>query len=223
MKHSAVTDETPSAARTLERVVMRRTSDLTPYVANARTHSPEQVAQIARSIQEFGFVNPVLVDGTGGIIAGHGRVLAAQSLDMVEVPTLDVHWLTEAQRRAYVIADNKLALNAGWNVPLLTDELTALLASDMSFDMSALGFDDAELGQLMAPEPPAGGAAQQWGGMPAYKNEDKNAFRSITVHFTDQDGVDSFAALIAQPVSALTKFVWFPAVALNKVADKAWK
>lgn len=147
MKRPAVTDETPSATRMFDRVVMRRADALMPYAANARTHSPEQVAQIARSIEEFGFVNPVLVDSDGGIIAGHGRVLAAQSLDMAEVPTLDVHWLTPAQRRAYVLADNQLALNAGWDEQLLRTELGALNLD--GFDLGVIGFDEDTLARML--------------------------------------------------------------------------
>ena len=88
---------------------------LIPYARNARTHSDAQIAQIAGSIREFGFTNPVLIDEKGGIIAGHGRVLGARQLDMTQVPTITLTGLSEAQRRAYVIADNKLALNAGWD------------------------------------------------------------------------------------------------------------
>ena len=89
--------------------------DLIPYARNARTHSPTQIAQIASSIREFGFTNPVLVDGDRGVVAGHGRLLAARQLGMVEVPTIELSHLTEGQKRAYVIADNRLALSAGWD------------------------------------------------------------------------------------------------------------
>ena len=94
---------------------IERTDALIPYARNARTHSPEQISQIAASIREFGFTNPVLTDGRNGIIAGHGRVLAAQKLGMPEVPIIDLAHLTDAQKRAYILADNKLALNAGWD------------------------------------------------------------------------------------------------------------
>ena len=105
---------------------------LVPYARNARTHSETQVAQIAASIREFGFTNPVLIDATGGIIAGHGRVLAARKLGMEMVPTIRIDYMTEAQKRAYVIADNKLALNAGWDNELLALELGEL--QDLGFD-----------------------------------------------------------------------------------------
>src|SRR3989337_2032696 len=111
---------------------------LVPYARNSRMHSDAQVEQVAASIKEFGFTNPVLIDGDGGIIGGHGRVLAARKLGMVEVPCIRLGHLTEAQRRAYVIADNKLALNSGWNEELLAAELHAL--NGEGFDLSLTGF-----------------------------------------------------------------------------------
>lgn len=125
-----------------------KTEKLVPYARNSRTHSDEQVQQIMGSIKEFGFTNPVLVDGDGVIIAGHGRTMAAQRLGMKEVPCLRLSHLTEAQKRAYVIADNKLALNAGWDDEMLALELRNL--RDEDFDLSLTGFDDAELAALLA-------------------------------------------------------------------------
>ncbi|MGB2073273.1 MAG: site-specific DNA-methyltransferase [Candidatus Puniceispirillaceae bacterium] len=119
------------------------TSKLVPYARNSRTHSDEQVAQICGSIKEFGFTNPVLIDADGIIIAGHGRTLAAQRLDMKEVPCLRLDYLTEAQKKAYVIADNKLALNAGWDEEMLALELSGLKDSD--FDLSLTGFNEDEI------------------------------------------------------------------------------
>ena len=104
-------------------VEYRPLAALIPYARNARTHSEEQVAEIAASIREFGFTNPILVDGDNGIIAGHGRVLAARKLGMADVPVIELAGMSEAQRRAYVIADNKLALNAGWDRDVLSLEL----------------------------------------------------------------------------------------------------
>lgn len=124
-------------------------TSLVPYARNARTHSAEQIEQIAASIGEFGFTNPVLVDADGGIIAGHGRVMAAGLLDMVKVPCIRLAHLTEAQRRAYVIADNQIALNAGWNEELLRAELADLKAD--GFDLDLLGFEDDRLADLLAP------------------------------------------------------------------------
>jgi len=122
------------------------TDDLIPYARNSRTHSKEQVGQIAQSIKEFGFTNPVLIDQENGIIAGHGRVLAAQKLKMDKVPTIRLSHLSEAQKRAYVIADNKLALNAGWDAEMLAVEFKEL--QDMEFDLSLTGFSDEEIANL---------------------------------------------------------------------------
>lgn len=124
------------------------TAKLVPYARNSRTHSDEQVAHICASIKEFGFTNPVLIDDEGVIIAGHGRTMAAQRLDMKEVPCLRLGYLTDAQKKAYVIADNKLALNAGWDDEMLAIELRELKEGD--FDLSLTGFDDDELAALLA-------------------------------------------------------------------------
>lgn len=121
---------------------------LTPYDRNARTHSPEQVAKIAASIAEFGFNNPILVDGVGGtIIAGHGRLMAARELGMAEVPVIVLSHMTDAQRRAYVLADNRLALDAGWDDAVLAQEIAAL--QDDGFDLTLTGFTDDELADLL--------------------------------------------------------------------------
>lgn len=124
------------------------TDALIPYARNSRTHSAEQVAQIAASIKEFGFTNPVLVDEERGIIAGHGRVMAAQRLGLTEVPTITLAGLTEMQRRAYVIADNRLALNAGWDNEMLALELADL--KEAGFDLELTGFGDDEIKDLLA-------------------------------------------------------------------------
>jgi DNA modification methylase len=126
------------------------TTDLLPYAMNSRTHSDEQVAQIAASIKEFGFTNPILIDDAAGIIAGHGRLMAAKKLKLTEVPTITLEGLTEAQKKAYVIADNKLALNAGWDTDALTAELRRL--QELKFDLDLIGFDSDELAQLLEPE-----------------------------------------------------------------------
>ena len=123
---------------------------LIPFARNSRTHSDKQVAEIAASIKEFGWTNPILVDGDKGIIAGHGRLLAARKLGMDTVPVIELAHLTETQKRAYVIADNKLALNADWDDQLLTIELNDLLAD--GFALELLGFDKDELAKLLEPE-----------------------------------------------------------------------
>jgi hypothetical protein len=127
-----------------------KTSLLIPYASNSRTHSDEQVAQIAGSIKEFGFTNPVLIDEQSGIIAGHGRVLAARKLGMETLPCIRLAHLTDAQRRAYVIADNKLALNAGWDEETLKAEIERLMGD--GFDIALTGFDADELCKMMGDE-----------------------------------------------------------------------
>ncbi|WP_323085397.1 site-specific DNA-methyltransferase [Providencia alcalifaciens] len=123
---------------------------LIPYAMNSRTHSDEQIAQIAASIREFGFLTPVLIDSSGNLIAGHGRLLASRKLGLKQIPSVVADGLTEAQRKAYVIADNKLALNAGWDEDLLRVELQSLL--DMDFDISLTGFDDDFIQNLLVEE-----------------------------------------------------------------------
>jgi ParB-like chromosome segregation protein Spo0J len=121
---------------------------LVPYARNPRTHSDAQVAQIAASVAEFGFNNPILVDTNAGIIAGHGRLLAARKLQLLEVPVIVLDHLSEMQKRAYILADNKLALNAGWDEELLGLELGAL--RDLDFNLDLTGFDDDELAHFLA-------------------------------------------------------------------------
>jgi ParB-like chromosome segregation protein Spo0J len=117
--------------------------DLIPYARNSRTHNSMQVAQIAASIKEFGFTNPILTDGANGIVAGHGRFEAAFKLGMTEVPTIDLSHLSDTQKRAYVIADNKIALNSGWDSELLALEISDL--KDAGYDIGILAFDPSEL------------------------------------------------------------------------------
>jgi hypothetical protein len=166
---------------------------LIPYVRNARTHSEDQIAQIAASIAEFGFVNPVLVGADDVIIAGHGRVLAAKRLGLTEVPVIVIDHLTDAQRRALVIADNRIAENAGWDEAMLRAELAALHEEDI--DLGVLGFSDADLMGLLQSikgsvalggDGDAGGSASPPGGPPA----------SATL--ADRFGVPPFSVLDAR-------------------------
>jgi hypothetical protein len=172
----------------LDKVTMKieqlPTDTLIPYARNTRTHSEAQVAQIAGSIREFGFTNPVLIDGENGIIAGHGRVLAAQKLGLGEVPCIRLSHLTDTQRRAYIIADNKLALNAGWDEELLGLELADL--REDGFDLELTGFDGDELGQFDAEEV----------AMPKLADGDKQPFqqKTFTLHDEQAEEVDAACA-----------------------------
>lgn len=162
--------------KTRLKIVYCKTDDLVPYAGNARTHSDKQIAQIAASIRQFDFANPVLVDGDGGIIAGHGRVAAARQLGIAEVPTIELAHLSAAERRAYVIADNRLAELAGWDRDILKVEFQALAELDLGFELEITGFETAELDFLLdddiedandpadeTPEPEAGPAVTQPG------------------------------------------------------------
>jgi ParB-like chromosome segregation protein Spo0J len=150
---------------------------LIPYARNSRTHSDAQVAQIAASIKEFGFTNPILIDGEGGIIAGHGRLMAARKLNLSEVPCIRLEHLTKTQVRALVIADNKLALNAEWNMELLKIELGELDA--LNFNLELTGFVGDDLTEAMfgkdltedGPEEFSGDAANKWQLLIEYDSE----------------------------------------------------
>ncbi len=134
-------------SRMASRIDLWPVDKLVPYDQNPRTHSEEQIGQIAASILQFGFLNPILIDTAAGIIAGHGRLQAALKLGLAQVPVVVLDHLTDTEKRAYVIADNKLALNAGWDDELLRKEMTAL--ADENFDLDVLGFDSAELDEIM--------------------------------------------------------------------------
>jgi hypothetical protein len=156
---------------------------LIPYARNSRTHSEAQVAQIAGSIREFGFTNPVLIDAENGIIAGHGRIMAAQKLGLSEVPCIRLDHLTETQRKAYVIADNKLALNSSWDEEMLGLELADL--REMDFDLGLLGFTEDEVGAFDVEE----------AGMPELSSDDKQPFQQMTFTVHDEQAEDVQAAI----------------------------
>ena len=125
----------------------KKTDSLIPYVNNSRTHSDEQVLQIASSINEWGFTNPLLIDEQGGIIAGHGRLMAANKLGLEQVPTITLVGLSEARRKAYIIADNQLALNSGWDLDMLRVEIERL--EELDFDLSLVGFENDVIERLL--------------------------------------------------------------------------
>jgi ParB-like chromosome segregation protein Spo0J len=152
---------------------------LIPYARNSRTHSTEQVAQIAASIKEFGFTNPILTDGENGVIAGHGRILAAQKLGLAEVPTIELSHLTKTQRQAYIIADNKLALNAGWDDEMLRLEFAEL--DGAGFDLDLTGFSLDEIGAL-----DFGGEDAELDGMPELASGDKAPYQQKTFTLHDE-------------------------------------
>jgi len=154
-------------------------ASLIPYARNSRTHSDAQVGKIAASIREFGFLNPIIVDGANGIIAGHGRVMAAQKLGLATLPVIEAGHLSEAQKRAYIIADNRLALDAGWDNEMLRIEIGEL--QDAGFDLSLTGFEITEIDDISFDDD----AETE---MPALADGERVAFSANDVHATRRSG-----------------------------------
>lgn len=204
--------------------VWRRPIDkLIPYARNARTHSEAQVAQIAASMEEWGWTNPVLVDEKGGIIAGHGRILAAQKLresgreNYDTVPCMTADGWTDAQKRAYILADNKLALNAGWDGEMLALELADL--QEMASDLSLTGFSEMEIETMLGdPADPA----DIWQGMPEYEHEDIGSVHRVVVHFATLEDYAEFQRIIGQSLTDKTRSIWYPEAEIRVVSDKRY-
>jgi hypothetical protein len=194
-------------------------ADLVPYARNARTHSPEQVDQIAASIKEWGWTVPVLVDETRQLIAGHGRVLAAQKLGIETVPVMTANGWSDAQKRAYVLADNKLALNAGWDYSLLAIEVGDIAAE--GFDLGLTGFSGAETAQLGS-DGKGTNPETEWVDMPEFNQVDKTAHRSIQINFANDADAEKFAALVGQTITEKTRSIWFPEAVIERYADKRY-
>ncbi len=235
-KPISVTDpDRTIAAPPVRHFAFRSVADLKTYDRNSRTHGEAQIAQIAASIREFGFNNPVLIDEQDTIIAGEGRLLAAKKLQMPMVPCVVLAGLTVAQKAAYVIADNKLGLSAGWDNEALEAELDRLATLD--FDLTLTGFNEVELAALLevatadvdkldiveGDTPPDAGqqptpdgrrkgpdAQTEWRGMPDFSQPEAGPFRSITVHFKDREAVEAFAQLIGQRLTEKAKWIWYP-------------
>ena len=192
-----------------DKIERRKVDDLIPYARNARTHSDEQVAQIAASIKEWGWTTPVLIDEDGEIIAGHGRVMAARKLGIEEVPTMTATGWSKAQKQAYVLADNQLPQNAGWDMDLLKIEMQDL--SSEGFDLSLIGFDDGAIMNLALPvEEGQTNADEEWEDMPEFEQDDKTSFRHVIVHFENNDDLTEFFSIIGQSHTDKTKSIWFP-------------
>lgn len=196
-------------------VERRSVASLIPSARNARVHSDTQIAQIAASVREWGWTVPVLVDEQNGILCGHGRVLAARVLGLDEVPVMIATGWTEAQKRAYIIADNKLALNSSFDEQLLRVEIGDLKSE--GFDLGLVGFSELELASFNAPDL---SAETEWKGMPEFDQPDAGAFRSVIVHFKDQEAIDQFSNLLDQPVGK--KFMWFPQQEKGSTRDESY-
>lgn len=202
------------------KIETRPVAKLLPYVSNSRTHSDAQVAQIAASIKEFGWTNPILIDGDNTIIAGHGRLLAARKLGMESVPAIVLDHLSKAQQRALVIADNKLTLNAGWDTDMLEAELKLLMEED--FDLLLTGFDIGEInGILLDREEGETDAEAEWEGMPEFEDQDP-CFRKVIVSFDTPDDVQEFFSIIGQSYTDKTKSIWFPEKERRDLESMRW-
>jgi len=190
-------------------ITYKNTADLIPYINNSRTHSESQIKQVAASINEFGFTNPIIIDEGNTILAGHGRLQAAQLLGMDKVPTQSVEGWSEAKKKAYIIADNKLALNAGWDFELLKIELDTI--KNLDFDVELTGFDEGEILNLnLEVDEGHMDADAEWEGMPEFDQPDATSFRKVIVHFENPDDVAEFFSIIGQSDTGKTKSIWFP-------------
>ena len=189
------------------KVKQTKLKDLKPYENNPRLHSELQIIQIATSIKEFGFINPILADEKNMIIAGHGRFLASQRLELDKVPVVVVEGLSEAQKKALVIADNKIASNSEWDEDLLWEEIRKL--NELGFDINKLAFEEMEVLPMIDPNV-VSDLTGEWEDMPEFTEDDKTAFRTILVHFTCEEDVDKFSKLVKQSFTDKTKFMWYP-------------
>jgi ParB-like chromosome segregation protein Spo0J len=197
---------------------LRPLDRLVPYATNPRQHSLEQVEQLAASIREWGWTNPILVDEDGTIIAGHGRVMAAKQLGLAAVPTMVAKGWSEAQRSAYVLADNKLTLNATWDVELLRQEFTRL--EGLEFDLGLTGFSQVEIESTLGQPLELGEDA--WQDMPEYEHEDQTSWHKVIVHFANAEDLARFARLVEQSLTDKTRSIWYPKAEIVKTADKEY-
>jgi hypothetical protein len=209
--------------RWIEHGQTRRLGDLKPHPNNSRLHSPEQVEQIVASMGEWEWTSPILIDEEGTIIAGHGRMAAGVSKygEDFSAPVSVVHGWSDAEKRAYVIADNQLALNATWDFAVLRTELVELEQADFPLDL--LGFSVGELqninlDRLLGDTDPNA----EWKGMPEFEAKDKTAFKSVVVHFKDQAAVDAFVKAVSLPITEKTRFLWYPDTEIETYADKQY-
>lgn len=216
-------------------IELRAIDALKPYERNARMHPRSQLDQIKASIRRFGFTNPLLIDGEG-VIAGHGRMMAAGELwDAGEVihgpgkrfelpkgqlPTIDASGMDEVERRAYILADNQIAANADWDISLIDLEIQTL--QDSGFDIGLIGFSDAELNAFaLDREYGEMDTRAEWAGMPGFENPD-NCHRKIIVSFEKAEDVEAFAKALNIQISDRTKSIWYPPKPDRNLEGKRW-
>jgi hypothetical protein len=203
-------------------VEIAKLADLKDAAKNPRTHTDEQIGEIAASIQEWGFTNPILIDEKKTIIAGHGRKMAAERLGLASVPVIVATGWSEEQKRAYLIADNKIALNAGWDVDVLRREIEDL--AQLDFDIPLIGFDPEELMALQPPPEPGGGGddgpAEPGGSGPDGPLEDESEYRTLIIHTKAPEDFEALLEALDREVSADTRYIWFPDVTMETPEDR---
>jgi len=193
----------------MTQVTIKKISELTENPENPRKHSDKQILQISQSIKEFGFTNPLLIDEKDIIIAGHGRYMAAKKAKLKNVPCIVLDNLSKEQKKALVIADNKLAINSSWDEDLLWKQIKDLTDSD--FDINLIGFELEQVMPLVEEDDlVVQDLLEEWQGMPDYEQDDKTSFRSVIVHFEGEEEVKKFFKLIKQNHTEKTKSIWFP-------------
>jgi ParB family transcriptional regulator, chromosome partitioning protein len=209
-------------------IVKKNLDHLTPYVNNARVHPDSQIAQIAASLVEFGWTSPILIHN-GSVVAGHGRLMAAKRLrdagtiiprweNNKEAPTIDLSSLSDTQRKAYILADNRIALNSTWDNDLLSTEMGALYEDD--FDLSKIGFNPGEIATLFGIE--LEDPEKAWDGMPEFEHEDQNSKHKVIVHFASTEDMNAFAELVEQTITEKTRSIWYPKAEIGHYADKRY-
>jgi len=191
---------------------------LTPYVNNPNTHPPEQIDQIVASIRENGWTNPILIDEDGGVIAGHGRIVAAERLGIKQLPVMIAVGWTAEQKRKHVIADNQIPRNSAWDYDLLKIELGEL--QELGADLSQIGFTEPQLLALTSETvlDPHG----EWSGMPEFEQEDKSYFQDVVLHFVDQAAVDKFASILGVKITKNTRSLTYPKLEIESYVDKRY-
>lgn len=187
-----------------KRIQQLKIDQIKPYELNNRIHTPEQIKFIADSIQRFGFNQPLVLDEDLIVLVGHGRLEAAKSIGLEKVPCIVIEGLSIEDKQAYRILDNKIQNDSTWNIDNLAAEIESL--RDSGFDMGFCDLD--QLTEKMGVE--VHSPEKEWSGMPSYDSENQEAFRSLHIHFKDQEGVDAFIKLMDQVVTEKTRSLWYP-------------
>lgn len=196
-------------------------NNLKPFPNNPRQHTDKQVQQIASSIAEFGFLNPILIDEKNVILAGHGRYMASIKLNLQNVPVLKVENLSEEQKQALVIADNKIGTNSTWNEDMLWEQIRKL--NETGFDLELLAFDEMEILPILNADNIVNDATEEWIDMPEYTQDDLMPKRTLLVHFENEADIQSFSKLVQQKITDKTKWIWYPEQEEFTVADKQYE